>query len=71
MVSEYEGISKYVKEDNSSKIIIDSLSRDELKEIIDDLEVKYDEIAEDYEYLNSLLHFKNILSEKNINSIKI
>ena len=71
LVSEYEGISKYVKEDNSNNVVIDSFSRDELKIIIDDLEVKYDEIAEDYEYLNSLLHFKNKLSEKNINSIKL
>ena len=71
MVSEYEGISKYVKEDNSNNIIIDSFSKDELKVIIDDLEDKYGEIAEDYKDLNSLLNFKNKLSQKNINSIKL
>jgi len=71
LVSEYEGISKYVKEDNSNRVIIDNFSKDELKLIIDDLEVKYGEIAEDYDYLNSLLHFKNKLSENNINSIKL
>lgn len=71
LVSEYEGISKYVKEDNSNRVIIDNSSKNELKSIIDDLEIKYDEISEDYEYLNSLLHFKNKLSENNINSIKL
>ncbi len=71
LVSEYDGISKYVHEDNSNNVIIDAFSKDELKLIIDDLEVKYNEIAEDYSYLNSLLHFKDKLSQKNINLINL
>ncbi len=71
LVNEYEGISKFVQDDNSNKVIIDQFSKDELEDIINDLEIKADEISEDYNYLNSLLHFKNKLNQNNINSIRL
>lgn len=71
LATEYEGISKFVKNGDTNRVILDDFTKKELKQTIYDLETHSKEIEEDYKYLNSILHFKDKLNQNNINSIRI
>lgn len=71
LVSEYENISKFVKNDEKTLLNVDEETKRELQFSINNLESASNELIEDYEYLNSILHFKDKLSKRNINSLKI
>ena len=71
LATEYDGITKFVKNKDKNKIIVDPATRRELEEILNDLKTHYDEVSEDYAFLNSKLHFKDKLNQNNIDSVKI
>lgn len=71
LVSEYDNISKFVKNDNKTILNVDEETKRDLQFSINNLESASNELIEDYEYLNSVLHFKDKLSKRNINSLKI
>ncbi len=68
---EYDNISKFVKNGNSNRVILDETTKRELQRTLNDLEIHYNEIKEDYEYLNAILHFKDKLNQNNINSVRV
>ena len=71
LVSEYDNISKFAKNDNQTVLNVDEDTKRELQFSINNLETASNELIEDYEYLNSVLHFKDKLSKRNINSLRI
>ena len=71
LISEYEGISKFVKNDNTKAIDLDETTKRELIALVHDLDLLYNEITEDYDYLNGILKFKDKLSKGNISSLRI
>lgn len=71
LVMEYENISKFVQNDNKSTLNVDEATKRELQFSLNNLESASNELIDDYEYLNSVLHFKDKLSKRNINSLKI
>ncbi|MBQ6218131.1 MAG: DUF4011 domain-containing protein [Methanosphaera sp.] len=68
---ENENIGKFISQTSTSNISLENLNVYELESLVNVLEKCYDEILEDYNYLNSILHFTGKLSGKNLNSLKI
>ena len=69
--TEYENLSAFTKESTNNNDTIDVTTQNEIIKSNKTVETLNTQIIEDYNYLNEVLHFKNKLSKKNINSLEI